>query len=160
MPFAYPLNKPNSMKPIHLILVLTTSVILFSCKTSRDRRNSGGETSQLPKAELMENPESVENHTPVSILAVRLAANTLELDVEYSGGCEEHSFRLIGSTAIQKSLPPKRGILLYHNNNGDSCRGIENKTVKFDITPLAYESGEIILVLEGWKDPISYTAVK
>ena len=83
----------------------------------------------------------------------------MTLGISYSGGCEKHSFELLGSRLIQKSLPPKRGIILYHNSNGDSCRELVTEELIFDIRNLSYDKSEIILILEGYADPISYRAV-
>ncbi|MBI3134949.1 MAG: hypothetical protein HYZ14_09790 [Bacteroidetes bacterium] len=144
------------------LAILTCTLLLpavFSCGTVREKNQKKEETSDLQKAELVDNLDAFRNSADVTILDVRVVQNSLELDVEYSGGCETHEFRLLGSTMIQKSLPPKRGVLLFHDNKGDSCRSIESQTLRFDISVLAYEGGEIILNLEGWKTPVSYTKI-
>ena len=139
-----------------LVLIATTT----ACATAREKKQKKEDTASMPAAELIENLEEYRKSDPFTILAVRVAENTMELDVEFSGGCENHEFKLYGSTMLMKSLPPKRGILLWHNANGDSCRSIEQRTLKFNITALAYAGGEVILNLDGWKEPISYTQSK
>lgn len=137
-------------------LMLFTTLTL-ACGTTREKKLEKKVNAQAPAAELVDNLEDYKNGASVSILAVRLTGNTLVLDLEFSGGCETHHFRLLGSKMILKSMPPQRGIMLYHENNGDSCRELLQQTVSFDIQPLAYPGGEIILLLDGWKDRISYT---
>jgi hypothetical protein len=134
-------------------------LILMSCKVAREKRAETKGTG-YPKAELVANFDAFRNSASCSILKVSIEGNTMILDVEYSGGCEEHVFKLYGSEMIQKSLPPQRGIMLWHDNKGDSCRSIVNEQLKFDISAFAYEGGEIILNLDGWATPISYTQAK
>lgn len=89
-----------------------------------------------------------------------LTGNTLILEVSYSGGCGDHTFRLIGAEMISKSLPPIRGIQLIHHSSGDNCKALITKKLSFNIENLAYkkEHGSVIhLQLEGWKDKLIYT---
>ncbi|MBK9192927.1 MAG: hypothetical protein IPM77_16305 [Crocinitomicaceae bacterium] len=138
-----------------LAIVLTG----MSCKSVREKKQdkNGG---TVPSAILVENMDEYRNNADFSITAVSVEGNVMSIDVEYSGGCQEHEFKLLGMKAIQKSMPPKRGIFLYHNSNGDNCRSIVEEKLKFDISVLAYEGGEIILNLDTWANPISYTKAK
>ncbi len=100
-----------------------------------------------------------EDSDPINIQSVLVSGNTLILTVSYSGGCEEHSFDMVGSQFTAKSLPPIRQLKLIHKNNGDKCKAIIGKTILVDIRDMAdvQETGsEIILNLEGWKGRISY----
>ena len=72
----------------------------------------------------------------------------------------DHEFELVGNKMITKSLPPKRGIFLYHNGNGDHCREHVTEELQFDITVFAYLDQEIVIRLQGWEPYISYTLVK
>ncbi len=110
------------------------------------------------KGKLVDDFSPYDKSVAINILAVKVNGNVLVIDVSYSGGCEKHEFELIGSKSIQKSLPPKRGIKLYHNANGESCRELINQTLSFDISEFAYPGGEIMLLLEGYLTPISYVA--
>jgi hypothetical protein len=159
--------KKSFMKNQSFFIAFTLSLgilLLTSCKVAKEKRSEekGAETKDTgyPKAELVANFDAYKNSASCSIVSVNIEGNTMILDVEYSGGCEEHSFKLLGSEMIQKSLPPKRGIMLWHDNKGDSCRSIVNEQLKFDISNLAYAGGEIILNLDGWATPISYTQAK
>ncbi|MBK9593088.1 MAG: hypothetical protein IPO32_16855 [Crocinitomicaceae bacterium] len=166
MSFVSPI-KNSFMKNRLFFIALTLSIgslVMMSCKVAREKRSEtkGSETKDSvdPRAELVANFDAYRNSASCTILKVIIDGNTMILDVEYSGGCEEHTFKLLGSEMIQKSLPPKRGIMLWHDNKGDSCRSIVNEQLKFDISVLAYAGGEIILNLDGWATPISYTQAK
>ncbi len=47
--------------------------------------------------------------------------HNLFVNIHYSGGCKEHIFKLVLSTAIAKSNPPQTTALLSHNGNNDFC---------------------------------------
>lgn len=98
--------------------------------------------------------------TPTTINDVKLNGNTLMMSISYTGGCAKHTFNLIGSEMISKSLPPIRSINLIHNANDEACKREMFDTLYFDITNLAYkkELGSVIkLNLNGWKEQLVYT---
>ena len=95
----------------------------------------------------------------ITINNARIEGNLMYLVVEYSGGCEEHEFELIGSYAVAKSLPPQRGIQLHHNANGDNCRALITDTLIANIEVLAAaqtKGSEIFLNLEGYGKQLKY----
>jgi hypothetical protein len=101
----------------------------------------------------------MQESAPITVNAVTLEGNILSLDVEYSGGCKDHTYELIGSKAIMKSLPAKRAIKLVHKANDDTCRELISETIKFDIRALSMTEttgSEIVLLLDGYKQSISY----
>lgn len=93
-----------------------------------------------------------------TILDVHIDGNLMHLTVEYSGGCGEHKFEVLGSKAIMKSLPPLRPVLIIHDAGGDNCRALITEQLTVDISAFAYqqeEGSEIMLVMEG-REKISY----
>jgi hypothetical protein len=97
---------------------------------------------------------------PIEITGCKIEGNKMFLSVTYSGGCQEHSFKMIGSPSIAKSLPPIRSVQLFHQNNGDSCREFISKVIEIDIKALAYvqQKGSVIyLKVEGWEEQLTYT---
>ena len=92
-----------------------------------------------------------------------IAGNNMSLVVQYSGGCATHGFQLIGSAYLSKSLPPIRQILLVHQSNGDMCKMLKTDTLCFDIRDFAYKqevSSEVVLNIQGWNEPVTYTFQK
>lgn len=95
-----------------------------------------------------------------SITSARIEGNTLWIDVEYSGGCAWHTFELIGSAAVMKSLPPQRSIKLIHNNDEDMCEAWVKQTIQADISELAASQtsgSEIVLILDGYNEKLNFT---
>ena len=62
--------------------------------------------------------------------------DTLQLTVSYSGGCEEHEFKLVAWNYFLESNPVQAHVLLAHNANGDLCRGWIKEVLHFDLSPL------------------------
>lgn len=96
---------------------------------------------------------------PLTIKTASLDGNILSVEIEYSGGCEKHWVDLVGSFSVMKSLPAKRTIKLIHGSNNDHCRKLISESIMFDVSLFAFnqESGsEIILLLDGYKEEISY----
>lgn len=151
--------KNRNMKINVSFFLLFSIITLMSCKTAHEKK-SQTKAAQNPEAVLVANFDPYKNSASLTITQVAIEGNVMIIDVEYSGGCEKHEFKLIGSEMIQKSLPPQRGIMLWHDNKGDSCRSIVEEQLRFDISAFAYEGGEIILNMDGWVNPIPYTKVK
>lgn len=60
----------------------------------------------------------------------------LNIDVSYSGGCEEHDFNLIWDGSFLKSSPAQAEVYLSHDAKGDSCEAEISKSLSFDLTPM------------------------
>ena len=103
--------------------------------------------------------EPTEEGDSLNIREVKLSGNILTVSVTYYGGCLKHTFSLIGSPNISKSLPPRRSIRVIHQDQGDQCKKTMMEDLHFDLSELAHkkENGSRIwLDLEGWKYPIDY----
>lgn len=143
------------------VVILSALLLSFSCGESKKMKSKSENTSsKVMLSSIGERPREI---SPTTIKSAIIEGNTLILDVAYSGGCENQSFELIGDEMIMKSLPPKRGVALVRNTNGDTCRELVNKTLRFDITSLAYQDkdgSKIILLLNGYEKQLEYTLVK
>ena len=101
---------------------------------------------------------------PQTITAARLDGDSLFLDVSYSGGCEDHVFRLIVSRTFAESFPVQTWAVLAHDDRGDPCDGILSDTLAFDLTPLAQayraayggSGGEIVIHLDGLAESLHF----
>ena len=62
----------------------------------------------------------------------------LTLIVQYSGGCQDHEFKLISNQRYMKSMPPQLPLYLEHQANNDNCRALVIQTLKFDVTKAKY----------------------
>jgi hypothetical protein len=143
-----------------VLLTLLIACSLLACKSKKDAMTD----SNAMQNEIIKITAQIgatkEVSAPVEITSCKVEGNKMYLSVNYSAGCQEHSFKLIGSSNISKSLPPIRSVELFHENNEDSCRELISKVIEIDIRSLAYmqEKGSVIyLTLEGWNERITYT---
>ena len=143
-----------------------SSLFLFfaGCSTTKHSNESimienqtiPSKTNSIPKAFLV-NDFSDSPQTTINSAVIK--GNSLFLNISYSGGCKEQTFDLEGADFVMKSLPPKRKIKLIRDSKGDACREWITKELVFDIeifTPEHESNSKIILLLDGYKEEISY----
>lgn len=153
-------SKFDTMKTI-LFVLLGLTLVSGACSA---RKNATKQTQKPPRELLVASIGKIpEKSDHVSIDTAYIDGNVLTLEVNYGGGCKDHTFQLIGSETIGKSLPPVRGVKLVHQANEDHCRAIVEKTLHFDVSALAYNQdagAEIYLAIDGYKEKIKYTRIR
>jgi hypothetical protein len=81
----------------------------------------------------------------------------LELTVSYSGGCEEHIFKLYSDQMYMKSYPPQLNLFLEHIDNNDRCRAMIIKKLAFDLSGIEYPgTNELIINLNNTRLTVNY----
>ncbi len=81
----------------------------------------------------------------------------VEIAVSYSGGCEEHIFKLYTDQKYMKSYPPQLNLFLEHIDNNDRCRAMIMKKLAFDVSGIEYPgTSQIVLHLNNTKETIIY----
>lgn len=145
------------MKTLITLMLLSSTL---ACKTMKNRKKDQqiiytNEVKADKKAVLGDINEVGDS---INILNASIEGINLTLEVSYSGGCETHEFKLIGSPMIAKSLPPIRSIVLVHLGKGDACRQLITEKLSFDIRDFAYtvSESEIYLNLKGFEKRILY----
>jgi len=104
-------------------------------------------------------------HDAYTLEAVAVDGDTLRLDVSYGGGCRDHVFQLVISTAFLESEPVQARSVLSHDAQGDRCKALLHATLSADLTPLKEEwrrqyqkaSGKIRLFLVGPDREVLYS---
>lgn len=93
---------------------------------------------------------------PYAIEDAAVEGNELRLVVRHGGGCATHRFGLAVSRAFRESSPVQVSAVLTHDANGDNCRAVLTKTLRFDLTPLrdayraAYRTERGSVVIQLW----------
>jgi hypothetical protein len=152
-------RKMNKQLLILGMSFLLLAAVLSGCINSIDDNNSY-QTSIILDYDLFKNA----SRDPYKIINIGFDVDILEINVSYSGGCEEHEFSLFGDSSFKESLPVQIKVVLSHNDNDDPCDGIYTEELAFDLSPLkekwqeAYQqnSGIIIIWLEGLEESLSY----
>jgi len=142
-----------------LILILISTCLFVACKCHKKivSQNKINKEEMIIIGKLDTISDSSD---AIKFEDVKLNGNTLEIKVSYGGGCENHTFELIGSPNISKSLPPIRSIQLIHRANKDACKALIIKDLIFDVSSFTYkkETGTTIyLQLDGWDQKLLYT---
>jgi hypothetical protein len=143
--------------------------VIFSCKSQKVnqkcflKKKKKEQTETTLKAIIIDSSTDSTKKENISdaikILDAKISKNQLLLNVSYSGGCEKHSFKIIGDLLLSKSLPPIRSVKLIHYGNNDACKKLIIENLVIDISDLAYkkeDGSEIYLSLDGWGERITY----
>lgn len=94
---------------------------------------------------------------PVNIKSAQQIGEFIVLDVSYSGGCEDHEFKLESTGRFTSTYPPEIEVALKHNSNNDRCRGIIDKKLWFDLQPLKYSgTNRILLIITNTEMVLEY----
>lgn len=144
------------------VLFSLTLLAVLACGTKKIAGDGTGQTiEQKPDKKLTAVIGKAEMSThKTTITSAEIKGNKLILNISYSGGCKEHSFSLVGSESIAKSMPPIRSVQLVHTGEEDLCKAMLMKTLEFDIRNLAYKQepgSEIFLKIDGWDEQLKYT---
>jgi len=147
--------------------------IIFSCKTQKNnkhcflKKKKTEQTENTLIAIIIDSTSDTTKKERTSdafkILDAKISKNQLLLNVSYSGGCEKHSFKIIGDLLLSKSLPPIRSVKLIHYGNNDDCKKLIMENLVIDISDLAYkkeDGSEIYLLINGWTEKIHYVFKK
>ena len=132
--------------------IIMASVLVFSVGCANSKRAQKKAMKEILPVILTNDFSSyARNSADTQFLNASITDSTLTLNISYSGGCEAHTFELIGSKMIQKSNPPIRGIMLIHNSNNDDCRELIEQELRFNVSDFKYPNGKMMLNLKGWK---------
>ena len=84
---------------------------------------------------------------PIEILSTRINGDSLLINVQYSGGCKDHGFKMTTNLMWLKSKPPQLNIYLEHENNDDNCRALISRTLAFDLKSIRNSSTDKIRLI-------------
>jgi hypothetical protein len=146
-------------------IFLVVCIQLFSACHKKEVTKSAAATSEQ-KLENKNKPEETKTNQPnikdiiidtkldvsameksvVNIESLSITGDTLSIFVKYGGGCKKHEFDLYSDKMYMKSLPSKLTLYLTHNNNGDMCRKLIIRELKFNISAVKYSNPLILKV--------------
>lgn len=128
------------------LLAILLFSFLIGCEsiTSNDENflspNSNNTGNDIP-AVILNNGASPDDF-PIDryeIIQARIIKDTLYFKVSYSGGCNDHDFRLVANNYFMESFPVQAGLFLSHEDYDDACDAIITKELYFDLSPLKGE---------------------
>lgn len=140
----------------NITFILLATVLFFAChKKSINKSqstNNEAETSATKIDSTIKNAiidaqvDMASTGAFYKVDSIKINGDILSIFVNYSGGCKEHVFDLYSNGMFGKSLPPQLSLCLKHNNNGDNCRGLLFKELKFNVSPLKYPNKNSIVL--------------
>ncbi len=141
----------------NLLTTILLSVLLAGCGVNMYIANTNIPDT-APKA-IIDLSASMDGYTdPVNIKHVETVGDFLQIDVSYSGGCEEHEFNLVSNGKFTPTYPVELEIHLEHNANGDRCRSLIDKRLFFDVTPFQNPStSQVLFVVTNSNKTIDYS---
>lgn len=146
---------------MRLFILSCMAIALMGCKSKKNAMTMDIKPDQPETTKITAEIGNYDTTSAaIEIKNVKIEGNKMLIDVAYSGGCQDHSFQVVGSPVIAKSMPPIRSVRLIHFNNNDNCRAYIMKTLEVDIKALSdrQKAGSVIyLTLEGWEERLTYT---
>lgn len=116
---------------------ILSAFLLFACSEEETLQTN----SICPEIILLNNSEEWPNDYYI-INSVSLSeSQELELNISYSGGCEEHEYELLQNPLFCGTPPIYISIKLSHNANGDICEAWITKDLCFDISSIYAGNG-------------------
>lgn len=137
--------------------LLTPLLLLLAACPPLDDKDPDGDPDAFSEC-------ATDDGDPITVDAVRVVGDTLEVDVGHGGGCEEHTYQICWpDQSFMESDPVQVDLEVYHDAHGDGCEAYLQSTLEFDLTPLkesyldGYQatSGEIVIHLDG--ETVTYT---
>ena len=143
----------------NIIVLLFIIIGFYAChKGTRKSTTTEGSTSEsknIGNVVVDSKVDILNTGSPYKVDSLTISGDVLSVFVNYSGGCQEHSFELLSSGMHLKSLPPQIVVCLRHTNNDDTCRKLILQELKFNISALKYKGSDNTIVVIGDKQ-ISY----
>ncbi len=86
-----------------------------------------------------------------SIRRTEVRGDTLDIQLQHGGGCEEHTYQACWNGSFAMSQPPRAAIEIRHNGHEDRCKALISKSLSIDLARIrtALPQGEITLDVAG-----------
>lgn len=154
------------MKSATLIIALATGILFTFSACAKKKAVTEGttetETVSIPKPDtekviIDQGFIAPETNGRFEVESMEINGSMLELSVTYSGGCEEHIFKLYSDQMYMKSYPPQLNLFLEHIDNNDRCRAMIVKKLAFDLSGIEYPgTNELIINLNNTRLTVNY----
>src|SRR5688572_2332761 len=122
-----------------LVVILLVAALACSKATEPAIPNGHWSASNTWAGQVVITPNTDAPHWPsdqVTIQGFTIRGDSLELAVTFGGGCRDHAFTLLSDAAWMESYPVQVGVKLAHDANGDNCKALLSRVLRFDLSPL------------------------
>ena len=121
------------------LLVVLIAAVACSDTSEPAAPNGHWSASNTWAGQVVITPDTDASHWPadqVTIQGFTIRGDSLELAVTFGGGCRDHAFVLLSDAAWMESYPVQVGVKLAHDANGDNCKALLSRVLRFDLSPL------------------------
>lgn len=123
------------------------SIVILSVQCKGGFQSAAYEIPEETLTVIVDPSENVQKRGDrTTISRMEVLGDYLSIDVSYSGGCEEHEFKLITDGRYSATYPPELELVLRHEANNDLCRSYVDETLFFDLKPLKYDGTTRIVI--------------
>jgi guanyl-specific ribonuclease Sa len=149
------------MKKVILLPAMFMTLLLASCHhkhvESTATSNAGTSTNntnsdEIRDVKIIPASEVCLTGDPYTIDSLTINGDVLSVFINYSGGCNPHQFDLTTNGNYEKSLPPQLSLCLNHSSNGDKCRKLIMRELKFNIESLKRQGTQTLVLKIGEKE--------
>lgn len=139
----------------HTLVILLATILFFAChkrsinKSQATATEKSEKNTDFPVKNAIVDAETdmADKGALYTVDSIKINEDVLSVFVNYSGGCESHSFELYSNGMYAKSMPPQLSLCLKHTSNNDNCRELILKELKFNVANLKY-AGKSTVVLK------------
>ncbi len=98
------------------------------------------------------------NTLDYKIIYASINDSILNVEVSYTGGCGNHSWKLMWTGMYFKSLPMKVPLTIQHDANNETCDKIISKKLKYNINAInpGGKNEKVIVLLKGYEGSLEY----
>lgn len=124
------------MRIIATLLLGFTLALILNCSRKSTDAGESEDNSLSGEVIISDIRPELTQRDHFSLRDVRIRGRIIDVSLTYSGGCEDHGFRLHMNRGFAKSNPVQADIYVEHSSNDDFCRMMVNQTVSFDLGPV------------------------
>lgn len=140
-------------------------VILISCHVFNPSKRDKDVMNMQNRSIILE-PVQIQGFAPdrqnlnYSVVNAVLADTILTIELNYLGGCSEHSFNLVFNGMYKKSLPRQADLYLLHESLGDTCKENKSISVSYNLSSIIGTGKQAVnFTLIGYPDKLKYGTV-
>ncbi|MDZ4701109.1 MAG: hypothetical protein SH809_15475 [Rhodothermales bacterium] len=137
---------------MHRLLSVILAISLAACSASV------GANDEVDDARIQQRDADDVQQDPYATDTTFVRGDSLIVKVGYSGGCQNHFFRIVSEVSPIASPLPAYDLMLIHDANGDSCEAYIQEERSFDLVPLRTSASGIMrlfLTVYGSDTPLT-----
>lgn len=140
---------------LHLFSIILIISFIAGCCAKKTGKCDSKDT--VMKSVILNKNYSLPAEFDYIIERASITDSILSIDVKYFDGNGEHKFDLLFNGNYAKSMPPIAGFYLNHTSTGENGDKEITETLKFNIAPAKYNSGNSMYVkISNYSEKLKY----